>query len=253
MKHAYLTGELGSESCGFTSDTVLEALEAAAEDHENVTFHLNSPGGDVGDAVMIDAMFRAFAAEQPDISAIVEVDGYAASAASFAFLNASKIVAHPSSMFMIHDPSSFSWGKAEELRKTAEVLDKCRDAIVSAYVRRTGRYADEIKVAMAEETWFTADEAIRFGLADELLETDATLARATAESTRTPVADARQVECAVHNLTTNRCDSEQMIAGDAPDEGAAPSVEATEGSAGDAPAYGAVAGHVYQIATKESD
>lgn len=253
MKHVYLTGELGSDLYGFTSGTVVEALDDAADAQESVTFHINSPGGDVGDAVMIDAMFRAFAQEQPKLTATVEVDGYAASAASFAFLSASKIVAHPSAMFMIHDPSSLAWGKAEELRKTAEVLDKCRDAIIAAYVRRTGRYADEIKMAMAEETWFTAEEAVAWGLADELLDEGAT--RQAAETARASVAIGSDqiVFNAAHTSTTNPRDSEQMIVDDAQDETASPEVEATEESAGEAPAYRVIAGHVYQIAPKESE
>lgn len=243
MRHVYLAGEIGFD---FTSADVCDALDGAAEDNEDVTLHLNSPGGDVGDAVMIDAMLRAFAHENPDLTATVEVDGYAASAASFAFLSAGKIIAHPSSMFMIHDPSSWAWGKAEELRKTAEALDKCRDAIVASYVRRTGRYEDEIRRAMAEETWFTAEEAVKWGLADELLKDG--IAGSTAAN-----AGSQTVFDAVHTNTTNRRDSEQMIVDDAQDESAKPEVEATEGRAEEAPAYRVIAGRVYQIATKESE
>ena len=275
MRHVYLAGELGSDCYGFSSNTVSEALDSAAEAQEDVTFHVNSPGGDVGDAVMIDAMFRAFAQQNPNLTATVEVDGYAASAASFAFLSAGRIVAHPSALFMIHDPSSWAWGKAEELRKTADVLDKCRDAIVAAYVRRTGRYEDEIRRAMADEMWFTADEAISWGLADELLEAKTMHAAAeservamTADTDNKGVFDASglrsiskngtscpvdEVGTACHNTTTNRRDSEQMIVDDEHSELAKAEVEATEESAGEAPAYRVIAGHVYQIAPKESE
>lgn len=271
MRHAFLAGDIGSPMFGFTAERVVGLLEGAERDGESITFHVNSPGGDIGEAVMIDAMIRAFAQENPELEVITEVDGYAASAASFAFLSSSRIVAHPSSLFMIHDPSSWAWGQADDLRREAGVLDKCKSAIVASYVRRTGRYADEIARLMAEETWFTAEEAVDFGLADALLDGSAnpTVVTLTYEPDHSvlsgeelPVIDDETigkkllfippVENAADDAG-NRRDSERVIEENEQGEAGKPEVEATDGCAGEAPAYGVIAGHVYQIVNKESE
>lgn len=60
---------------------------------------------------------------------------------------------------MIHNPWVNASGDAEELRKTADVLDKTRDALISGYAR-SGKSRAEIITMLDAETWFTADEAL---------------------------------------------------------------------------------------------
>lgn len=243
MRHVNLVGEIGCEWDGFTASQVTDALAEAADAGEDVTFHVNSPGGSVADAVMIDAMFRAFAQDNPDLEAVVEVDGMAASAASFAFLDAARIVAHPSSMFMVHDPSSWAWGNADELRRLADTLDKCRDAIVTSYVRRTGRHADEVRAAMADETWFTADEALAWGLCDSVLDDPADgageAAAGTGPFTSKPQLAAIAADAPIRCDAATRIDSEPL--------GAEPEGEAPEGAEGEAPRAFCVNGHIYRL------
>lgn len=244
MRHVNLAGEIGCEWDGFTASDVTDALQEAADAGDDVTFHVNSPGGNVADAVMIDAMLRTFAHEHPELRAVAEIDGMAASAASFAFLSASRIVAHNSSTFMVHDPSCWGWGNADEMRRLADALDKCKAAIVAAYVRRTGRYADEVERAMADETWFTAEEAVAWGLADELLD-DGPEGISAAESTRF---DSRVAAVSAGNPA--RCDTGCTIA-NGPQGEDEPEAGAAEGEAGGAPVLRCLGGRIYRFESEE--
>jgi hypothetical protein len=71
---------------------------------------------------------------------------------------------------MIHNPSGLVMGTAEDMRKTADVLDKVRSTMSGVYSGKTGKPADEINGLLDSETWFTADEAMQFGFVDEIAE-----------------------------------------------------------------------------------
>jgi len=54
--------------------------------------------------------------------------------------------------------------------KGAEILEKIGSGLINTYSKRTNNSKDEIKQMMSDETWFTAEEAVDKGFADEILE-----------------------------------------------------------------------------------
>lgn len=144
---------------GITAQSVRAALADMGK-VERVNVYINSPGGDVFEGVTIQNML-----ERHDAYVAVHVDGIAASIASVIAMAGDEINIAANGMLMIHDPWSFAMGDADELRKTADVLDKIRDQIADTYARRSGGDKDEIVALMAAETWMTADEAIAAGFA----------------------------------------------------------------------------------------
>lgn len=128
------------------------------------TIHLriNCPGGDV----FAGRAIAQALAEHPS-TVIAHVDGYAASAASFVALAADEVIMGEGAMIMIHTASTIAWGNAEDMRSTADVLDKVDASLVDTYVAKTGQDAQQIRDWMAAETWFTAEEAIKYGFADK--------------------------------------------------------------------------------------
>lgn len=73
-------------------------------------------------------------------------------------------------LYMVHNPLVMSYGNAEEMRETADLLDKVRDTIVAAYRNKTNLEDSKIIELMDAETWMTAQEAREFGFVDEVLE-----------------------------------------------------------------------------------
>lgn len=128
-----------------------------------IALRLNSPGGSVFEGIAIANALRAHPA-----NVTVYVDGIAASIASVIALAGDRLVMRPQSQLMIHDALCLAVGNAAELRETADLLDKQSDNIADAYAEKAGGTRDEWRARMVAETWYTAQEAVDAGLADEV-------------------------------------------------------------------------------------
>lgn len=129
----------------------------------DITLHINSPGGDVFDGI---AILNALRDHPANIT--VKVDALAASIASVIAQAGNKIIMGRNSTMMIHNASGFAMGEAKDLRKLADLLDSTTANIASIYAERAGGTAKQWLKVMDEETWYTADEAVAAGLADEV-------------------------------------------------------------------------------------
>lgn len=160
-------GGIGDEfdEGGVTAVSFVRALRDA--DGEDVTIHINSSGGSVFDANTMAEALRGYKGHTT-----ASIEGLAASAASYFALTADDVVINPSALMMIHNPWDFAVGDAEDMRKKADMLDKARSTISAQYARKTGRTVDEIEGLMDVETWFTAQEAVEFGLVDRMSDSE---------------------------------------------------------------------------------
>lgn len=133
---------------------------------------INSPGGNVWDGLAIYNMLRG--RQAPVTTRVV---GIAASIASIIALAGDSIEMAEASLFMIHDPSGMVAGTSDDMRKMADSLDQHAEILAGIYAKCTGKPLAQIRAAMTAETWFTAQEAIQFGLADKCTELPAMAAR----------------------------------------------------------------------------
>lgn len=145
---------------GVTAKSFLDEMNVAKG--RPITLRINSPGGDVFDGM---AIYNRLKSHSHDV--IVHIDGLAASMASVIAMAGKTVNIAEGAMLMLHNPSS-SWtgGESKDLRKTADMLDKVKEATVTAYVRKTQMDATEISALMDEETWLTAAEAKEKGFVD---------------------------------------------------------------------------------------
>lgn len=132
---------------------------------KTLNVEISSPGGDVFAGI---AIYNALRASGKEI--VVKVMGVAASAASLIAMAGDKIIMPKNSFMMVHNPWSFSMGNAEELRETANQLDKVGGALLATYAAKTGLPEDELKTMLATDTWLTADEALEKGFATEVVD-----------------------------------------------------------------------------------
>jgi ATP-dependent protease ClpP protease subunit len=150
---------------GFLDDGVaavdfLRELQALAGP---ITVRLNSPGGAVWDGIAIYNALRDHPAH-----VTTQIDGLAASIASLIALAGDDVVMADGALFMIHDPYVATQGTAAQMRSAAEMLDRVTSTLVDAYTGRTGMDADTVRAAMAQETWYTAQEAHAAGFVDRV-------------------------------------------------------------------------------------
>jgi ATP-dependent Clp protease, protease subunit len=149
---------------GVTAKGFLAELGAMANDVA-IDLRLNSPGGSVFDAV---AIFNALKRHAGEIT--VWIDGIAASAASYIAMAGDSVVMPQNAFLMIHDPSGLVMGTAEDMRSTAEALDKVKGSLIQGYAAKSGKPDGEIAALMAAETWLDAEEALALGLIDRIAE-----------------------------------------------------------------------------------
>lgn len=138
-------------------------------DVKTINLHINSPGGSVFEGIAIYNMLK-----QNSAHINVYVDGLAASIASVIAMSGDTIFMPSNSMLMIHNPWTMAVGNANELRKQADDLDQITKSSVQTYLTKAGDKLDEdtLKQLMDDETWLTAQEAVDYGLADEVLESN---------------------------------------------------------------------------------
>lgn len=151
-----------SEDKSIDADLVREALEDVTDD---IVIKLNSNGGDVFQGIEIYNYLKDHPSE-----ITVEVTGVAASAATFIVAGANKSIMNTGTSFMIHEASSFAWGNKAELKKVLNALETIDDSILSIYEAKTGQTKDQLNEWMESEKWFTAEEAVKYGFADEVKE-----------------------------------------------------------------------------------
>jgi ATP-dependent protease ClpP protease subunit len=144
---------------GISASAFVAALAGAGAGP--VVIRINSPGGDVFDGM---AIYNAILAHSG--GATTQVDGVAASAASYIALAGRTVTMSESSMMMIHNASALTWGNKADMLAVADTLGKIDGQLVAIYASKTGMPAEEITALMDAETYYTAAEAKAAGLCD---------------------------------------------------------------------------------------
>lgn len=135
-----------------------------------IVVRINSGGGDVFAANAIYTRLRDHSAK-----ITVKVDGWAASAATIIAMAGDTIKIARNGVFMIHDPAMtvYDTFRADDFRKMADELEVIKQSIVNTYAMKTGKDEKEIADLMADEKWWTGDDAVGNGFCDELMFEDA--------------------------------------------------------------------------------
>ena len=161
-----LYGSIGSDE--YWDDISDKAFKQDIEnlgDVENITLHINSPGGSVFSAVAIANTLKNHKAK---ITA--NIDGLAASAATI-ITSACDIVKMPkNALFMVHNPITFAYGNNQDMQKTLEMLNKVKNSIIETYLNKAKTDKETLSELMDNETWMSAEEAKEYGFVDEILD-----------------------------------------------------------------------------------
>ena len=133
---------------------------------DEIDVYLSSPGGYIDDGM---DTFTALKNHPAKIN--MHITSAAYSMGSVIAMAGDTISIEPTGMIMIHPPASIAWGTAVEMRKEATALDKYEERLVKAYKRRGEKLnisESELDDAIAETTWYTAEEALDAGFVDAI-------------------------------------------------------------------------------------
>lgn len=160
----FIYGEIdNTEKKGYTGEVDVKNALDALEPSEPLEIHINSIGGSVAVGIGIYNMLKEWKAKKT-----VYIDGWACSIASVIAMAGDEIIVQKNSLMMIHKPLMAMQGNASEMRKTAQTLDTVEATLINAYTQRTKQPLEKISAWLETETWFTADDCVRYGFADRI-------------------------------------------------------------------------------------
>ena len=153
-----LIEEFYENSTGYQwPDKIRQQLDALRG--KDLTIYINSDGGSVPAGV---AMANMIARHDGRTTAIV--DGWCCSIATQVFFSADVRKIPANAYLMVHKPSVYIGGNADDLRKEADVLDTIQKGLEATY--RSAAHEDvtdeDIHQMVNEETWLTGEQAAAF-------------------------------------------------------------------------------------------
>lgn len=133
---------------------------------EEITIFINSLGGEVASGL---ALYDVMQAVKCPIRTVCV--GTAASMGAVLFAAGDRRDMLPHAKVMIHDPliSGCPGGSTLQIKSISENLMQTRESIAQLLAQRTGKTLEEIYEKTAQDSWFSAEEAIAFGLADRII------------------------------------------------------------------------------------
>lgn len=160
---------MGDEVNSATANIVVaQLLHLAYEDpKKDIKLYINSPGGSVYDGLaIIDTMNYI----EPDVQTI----GIGLQASMGAMLLScgakGKRYALPNSRIMIHQPSSGTEGKITDQEIALREGIYLKKVLAEMLAKNTGKPVAQIEKDMDRDNWMSAQEAMEYGLIDEVIE-----------------------------------------------------------------------------------
>lgn len=150
-------------------------VRALEETDDDVSIYINSPGGSVYGSREMGFALSKWCLAHPNRAVSVELGSLCASAA-FNFVVAlprsCAVTAHSNSLLMAHSCSGGAIGNPEDLRSTAEEMDKINETVQNGLMMKTTLPVKQIKEAFlaGHEMWLTGKEAQECGLVNELVD-----------------------------------------------------------------------------------
>ncbi len=158
----YLDGVIDARYGDTCNVAIREQLARA--DGAPITLHVNCDGGSVTEGIAIYNTLRAYKGRK-----VCVIEGIAASMGSVIPMACDEVRIAKGAFIMIHNPLMPSTGgNADELRKTADDLEKAQNQLLDIYEARTGIDRAKLQTMMNETTYLTAEEAKEIGFVDTI-------------------------------------------------------------------------------------
>lgn len=170
--HIYIYGDIvniqGDDASfwGCVSLTTVKNAVEANPDAEEFIVHIHSCGGDCFEGF---AIYDYLVNTGKTITTIVE--GLCASIATVIFLAGSVRQLTENSRFLIHNPSVWTEGTAEEIAQVLTLIQAEQDKILNFYVEKTGTDAATLQALMNEDIIINPDKALELKFATQIIET----------------------------------------------------------------------------------
>jgi ATP-dependent Clp protease, protease subunit len=148
---------------------VSQMLFLESESDQPINFYINSPGGSVTAGLGIYDTMQF-------IKAPVHTFIFGQAASMGSLLAQAGEAGHrymmPHARHMIHQPSGGTQGMVTDMAITLKEIERLKIALTEIYVKHNskGKVYSELERDMERDTWFTAQQALDYGLIDQIVE-----------------------------------------------------------------------------------
>ena len=134
---------------------------------KDINFYINSPGGSIAAGM---AIYDTMQFIKPDIATLCV--GMAASMGAFLLAAGAKgkRAALPNSTVMIHQPLGGFQGQASDIEIHARYILELRERLNRLMAMHTGKPIEEVARETDRDNFLTAEEALAFGMIDQILQ-----------------------------------------------------------------------------------
>ena len=150
------------------NDIMAQLLVLEAEDPDrDITMYINSPGGSF---TSLMAIYDTMQYVRPDIATACIGQAASAAAVMLAGGTAGKRAALPNARILIHQPSmEGAYGQVSDLEIQAAEINRVRRQMEVMLARHTNKDADQIRNDIERDKILTAQEALEYGIIDEIM------------------------------------------------------------------------------------
>ena len=152
---------------GVANSIMAQLLHLESEDPEkDIYVYINSPGGSI---TSLFAIYDTMKYIKPDVATVCM--GLAASAGAVILAGGTpgKRYSLPHARIMLHQPAGGAEGTSKDIEIQAKLITDMRHQINGLLAEFTKKDIDQISVDTDRDFWMTAQEALEYGIVDEVL------------------------------------------------------------------------------------
>lgn len=167
----FLVGEINHVSAARVIMQMLY-LQSIKRDAD-INFYINSPGGVVDDTLAIYDIMNFIGCDVATYCI-----GRAESGGAIAFMagKKGKRFILPNAKVMIHQPFGGVYGQTTDIQIQADEILKTKQTLIEIMSKCTGQSTDRVREDSERDRFFSAHEAVRYGICDEVIGADSSAA-----------------------------------------------------------------------------
>jgi ATP-dependent Clp protease, protease subunit len=147
---------------------VAQLLHLESQDPDkDISIYINSPGGSIYSGL---AIYDTMHFVKPDIATMCVGVAMSMGSLLLAAGTKGKRACLPNSRILIHQPSAGFEGQSTDIEIHAREILNVRERIDKIYAEHTGLSEEQVRADMERDRFFTAEQALEYGLVDKVLE-----------------------------------------------------------------------------------
>jgi ATP-dependent Clp protease protease subunit len=152
----------------FANDVMAQLLCLESDDPDReITIYINSPGGSF---TAMTAIYDTMQFIRPQVQTVCLGQAASAAAVLLSAGTPGKRLVLPNARVLIHQPYTEGGGQGSDIEIQAREILRMRDLMEGIIARHSNRTAEQVRKDIERDKILTAQEAVEYGLVDNIIE-----------------------------------------------------------------------------------